>query len=1261
MEDTRQNKRGGTGRGRNPETTARQRINVGAGNPRKELMEGNGGITVKIVANREKNEARMDVINTQRAGVKGTRQVTVGGEGKKDKATHGDAWGENLSMKSKEGTCGGVMSEEKPKNPRKQSCALSTWTGKGEEKRGGVGSKWRNDKWQPGSAPFKGDMSIRRALFSVKDEGQLEDKGKAVSERRGKDKGEKSPKGKRVVDEVEGMEGKEKGEKEGERRRGSQESEGEKQKKEEDTGGSMPRARTMARMSTAGERARGVQLPEVLDPEEALTGEVPVVNVENKGKEDSSEEEGAPLTRAPRRNTTSESLGTGEENAPGRMEKEASGKEAGVGSPSGIKRRVKTCCLLDKGPPCFKAIREANAHKEQEARRLAEEEAKRILEDEAEREKATKEKQEQEARQERPIEMEQTVRTYEAPVGQEFHGRMRDDKGKGKWEEARQWEALSSRGTGRARARSGDIPGWEARAGNRVPEVPFGPPPVKIEEIMPPRKPTRMPHGPASDVLEVDPKEFMEELNKLQARRAEETLHVIVEGAVPAGFVVLDWVCAALAYHDMLVTVLAEDVKDLGEKCYNVVIKDERARHKLLRVDAYAQLDFQLFFRAYHNNFMPQKKRMLLPPSVIVNFELQGMDVALAEDKILAAILRQFATFIRMEGTPVGDRVTVKVRIPKEVHIPFEIELKPGKGEVPRRIRVMLLPNPSVCIICRRTGHIGKHCLARGASMGGMPETGEDRQKANSGSEGKKRGARGEREIIEKAASSGESKKPRTKGQKEEGQGEQSTAAKQEKGQSRTARGKEWRPTGRLFEGQAVGEAKGPDTEVETVQDKGELPPQQATHRAPGPVEQEQQQSRSRSGRTEDFARGNCPLGFTPPRRAVCEIELYVSGTNPPKFLGEWIDNRVGYAPSAILISPGQDIGWTLEDILAYNFNWNPQRFSIREDNFVEQAPNLFKFRGTVRIPFAWPLRPMGPYHWVERQRLGSARGFRNEHRLSSMDLVYKFTKGKYFWNPAVSCSGGTLIVVKGQWESLVEEHAILIGDMLVGLLNVYAPAGSSSERADFWNELVHRIPAQPSTWMVTGDFNFVEEVLDKDGGEMRDKRTSRERAMWAQLVLALGLEDTYNIPGFVQHQPSGKLDIATGYRDFSDHNSVSLTLPILKRWGTKRPAPVSRKNFEDGKLNDYIKEKWNQQEGGDLHKFTIKIANEIRKKTQNKRRKVFKKVQAIRRNIEAIKRLIRLDPLDTSLRTQLARTKAQLFTLEAEKMEAFIRSGHLK
>ncbi|EFJ35487.1 hypothetical protein SELMODRAFT_404935 [Selaginella moellendorffii] len=526
------------------------------------------------------------------------------------------------------------------------------------------------------------------------------------------------------------------------------------------------------------------------------------------------------------------------------------------------------------------------------------------------------------------------------------------------------------------------------------------------------------------------------------------------------------------------------------------------------------------------------------------------MDVALAKDKILAAILRQFATFTRMEGMLVGDRVTVKVRIPKEVHIPFEIELKPGKGQGPRRIRVMLLPNPSICIICRRTGHIGKHCLARGASMGGMQETGEDRQKTNSGSEGKKRGARGEREIIEKAASSGESKKPRTKGQKEEGQGEQSTAAKPEKGQSGASRGKEWRLIGRLFEGQAMGEAKGLDTDVEIVQDKGELPPH---------------------------------------------------GTNPPKFLGEWIDNRIGYAPPVILILPGQDIGRTLEDILAYNFNWNPQRFSIREDNFVEEAPNSF--------------------------------------RLSSMDLVYKFTKGKYFWNPVVSCSGGTLIVVKGPWESLVEDHAIL-----------------------------------------------VPEELDKDGGEMRNKRTSRERAMWAQLVLALGLEDTYNIPGFVQHQPrftwqehqqwgiqqrldrfyvspelggnSGKLDIATGYRDFSDHNLVSLTLPILKRWGTRRPAPVSWKNFEDRKLNDYIKEKWNQQEGGDLHEFTTKIANEIRKKTQNKQRKVYTKVQAIRRNIEAIKRFIRLDPLDTSLRTQLARTKAQLFTLEAEKNGGIYKVG---
>ncbi|EFJ12921.1 hypothetical protein SELMODRAFT_425053 [Selaginella moellendorffii] len=184
---------------------------------------------------------------------------------------------------------------------------------------------------------------------------------------------------------------------------------------------------------------------------------------------------------------------------------------------------------------------------------------------------------------------------------------MREDKGKGKWEEASQWEASSSRGF------------WEEVTPEVVisPEgkqgLEIGPPPIKIEEIMPPRKPTRMPHGSANDVLEVDLEEFMEELNKLQARRAKQTIHVIVEGTVLASFVIADWICAALAYHNMLVMIVAEDVKDLREKCYNVVIKDERARHKLLQVDAYAQLEFQLFFRAYHNNFTPQKKKDVAP------------------------------------------------------------------------------------------------------------------------------------------------------------------------------------------------------------------------------------------------------------------------------------------------------------------------------------------------------------------------------------------------------------------------------------------------------------------------------------------------------------------------------------------------------------------------------------------------------------------------------------------------------------------------
>ncbi|EFJ05434.1 hypothetical protein SELMODRAFT_431570 [Selaginella moellendorffii] len=472
---------------RNPsELTANLAVSektIGVGNPKNDLKEGKRGRTVKILANQKKHKDREDDLTIQRAGIKGTGKVTVGREEKEDRMTHGDAW-ENTCIKSKERTRGRVVSEEKPRNPRKESCALSMWTGKGEEKHGGAGVKLRNNMWQPGLALFKGDLIIRRALFSVIDEGQLEDKRKGVSEREEKGKDQREcQKGKRIEDEEEGKEGLGKG-KESEGLSEKHESEG---KKGEKTVGKMPQARTTVRMSTAGGRARGVQLPEILNPEEAH--------------------------------------GKGEENAAARVEKGTISKEVGVGSSVGIKQRVKQCCPLDKGPPCFKAIREANERIEQDAKHLAKEEARRQLEEEACREK---------------------------------------EKAKGK-------QGLE---IGYPRV----LPQYSKMSVcPNAPMVPFRPPPVKIEEIMPPRKPMRMPHGPENDVLEVDPEEFMEELNKLQARRAEEIIHVIVEGMVLAGFVIVDWICATLAYHDMLVTIVVEDVKHLGEKCYNVVIKDERA------------------------------------------------------------------------------------------------------------------------------------------------------------------------------------------------------------------------------------------------------------------------------------------------------------------------------------------------------------------------------------------------------------------------------------------------------------------------------------------------------------------------------------------------------------------------------------------------------------------------------------------------------------------------------------------------------------
>lgn len=55
------------------------------------------------------------------------------------------------------------------------------------------------------------------------------------------------------------------------------------------------------------------------------------------------------------------------------------------------------------------------------------------------------------------------------------------------------------------------------------------------------------------------------------------------------------------------------------------------------------------------------------------------------------------------------------------------------------------------------------------------------------------------------------------------------------------------------------------------------------------------------------------------------------------------------------------------------------------------------------------------------------------------------------------------------------------VGEDRVSFLNVYAPNSASGGCTDFWDTLVDVLP-QADHWCVGGDFNMLEDALDRQG-----------------------------------------------------------------------------------------------------------------------------------------------------------------------------------
>ncbi|EFJ28565.1 hypothetical protein SELMODRAFT_411008 [Selaginella moellendorffii] len=257
-----------------------------------------------------------------------------------------------------------------------------------------------------------------------------------------------------------------------------------------------------------------------------------------------------------------------------------------------------------------------------------------------------------------------------------------------------------------------------------------------------------------------------------------------------------------------------------------------------------------------------------------------------------------------------------------------------------------------------------------------------------------------------------------------------------------------------------------------------------------------------------------------------------------------------------------------------------------------------------------------------------------------------------------------------------------------IGLLNIYALASHSTSQAHFFRILQHRLPTRIDDWILAGDFNFVDHEEDKWGGIIQDRRTRAERLAWNSLLLWIGTCDAYEIPGFVTHEPrftwrehqcrgiqrrldrfyltmdlcmqGGKLDIDNTYTDFSDHHPIRVTLPFQRSRGPRKPVAIPKKSFEEQVNNNWVHEQWEKHKGN-LHSFTLQIAQEARAKIRKDRRGVFNTVQKVQRVLTSINTDLRSNPDDPWLQAQKIQVKCQLERIEADKMEAFLKAGHIR
>ena len=154
-----------------------------------------------------------------------------------------------------------------------------------------------------------------------------------------------------------------------------------------------------------------------------------------------------------------------------------------------------------------------------------------------------------------------------------------------------------------------------------------------------------------------------------------------------------------------------------------------------------------------------------------------------------------------------------------------------------------------------------------------------------------------------------------------------------------------------------------------------------------------------------------------------------------------------------------------------------------------------------------------------------------NEQRIRNYGTILP-GNWEMFWSSAIGTSGtqgGVCMAIAQQWkeniickEIIVPGRAqyIVIKDLQTtwGYLNIYAP-NHASARKHFWYEITNALP-NVSHWCVAGDFNMIEDPLDRRGGSVATIH-GEELANWERMCLKLCILDAWHMPNVYRSQES--------------------------------------------------------------------------------------------------------------------------------------------